>query len=85
MSTFRSSPPATYIPPGAEEMREMADQVGLKSFSRDLVADLTNLAAGGMVNPPSTYRSEVRRMVEETLPAPNFSVSGSNGCNGPRR
>ncbi len=67
--TFRTVPPATYIPPNAEEMREVAAKVGLKGFSRDLVADLCNLAAGGAIQPPSAYRATVRRQVEEKLPA----------------
>ncbi len=66
--TFRTTPPATYISPSGEEMREMANEVGLKSFSRDLVADLCNLAAGGRINPPSGYRDQVRKRVEESLP-----------------
>jgi len=49
----------------------MAGRVGLRFYSRDLVADLCNLAAGGWVNPPSEYRDQVRQKVEETLPAPN--------------
>lgn len=71
--TFRTSPPPNYISPSAEEMKEAAQKVGLGSFSRDLVADLANLAAGGRVNPPSAYREVVRRKVEETLPAPDSS------------
>ncbi len=67
--TFRTSPPATYVPPNAEEMREVAKKVGLGGFSRDLVADLCNLAAGGVIQPPSAYRETVRRRAEETLPA----------------
>jgi len=69
--TFRTTPPATYIPPNGEEMREVANKVGLKSFSKDLVADLCNLAAGGQIIPPSGYRAEVARRVEESLPAPD--------------
>lgn len=71
--TFRTSPPATYIPPNAEEMKTVATKVGLKGFSRDLVADLCNLAAGGSVQPPSAYRETVRRMADEKLPAPDGS------------
>jgi len=67
--TFRTNPPATYIPPNAEEMREVAARVGLGGFSRDLVADLCNVAAGGSIQPPSAYRETVRRQVEEKLPA----------------
>ena len=54
--TFRTRPPATYLSPSAEEMREVAGKVGLKSYSKDLVADLCNLAAGGKISPPSSYR-----------------------------
>lgn len=69
--TFRTSPPSTYIAPSGEEMREVAKKVGLGSYSRDLVADLCNLAAGGRINPPSQYRDLVRRRVEEALSAPD--------------
>lgn len=69
--TFRTSPPANYISPNKEEMKEAAKGVGLKGFAPDLVADLTNLAAGGRVNPPSAYRDEVTKRVEEKLPAPD--------------
>jgi len=73
MFSFRTSPPPTYLPPSGEEMREAAEKVGLGGFSRDLVADLCNLAAGGRINPPSAYRTEVMRRVEESLPAPTTS------------
>lgn len=69
--TFRTAPPATYLSPSAEEMREVASKVGLKSYSKDLVADLCNLAAGGNINPPSSYRRLVQQRVEERLPAPD--------------
>ncbi|KKQ93036.1 MAG: hypothetical protein UT66_C0006G0001 [candidate division CPR2 bacterium GW2011_GWC1_39_9] len=71
--TFRTSPPATYIPPSAEEMREVANKVRLGSFSRDLVTDLCNLEAGGKVNPPSFYRDTVRGREENKLPAADSS------------
>jgi len=67
--SFRTAPPATYITPSRDEMREVADKVGLKSFSRDLVADLGNLAAGGSICPPSSYRAKVMERVSEQLPA----------------
>jgi uncharacterized protein with von Willebrand factor type A (vWA) domain len=69
--TFRTSPPVSYIPPSRDEMKDMATKIGLKGFAPDLVADLTNLAAGGSVNPPSTYRPEVTRRAEEKLPPPD--------------
>lgn len=69
--SFRTSPPPTYITPSGEEMKEMASKVGLSGFSRDLVADLCNLAADGKINPPSSYREQVQKKAEETLPAPD--------------
>jgi hypothetical protein len=69
--TFRTTTPPTYLTPSGEEMREAANEVGLGSFSRDLVADLCNMAAGGGINPPSAYRDQVMRKVEESLPAPD--------------
>ena len=69
--TFRTSSPATYLSPSGEEMREIGNKVGLKSYSKDLVADLCNLAAGGTINPPSTYRELVQQRVEERLPVPD--------------
>lgn len=51
----------------------MANKVGLKSFSRDLVTDLCDLAAGGIINPPSAYREAVRQKAEETLSKPDSS------------
>lgn len=69
--TLRTSTPPTYLLPTGEEMRAAADAVGLRSFSRDLVADLINLAAGGEINPPSSYRGRVLDEVEEKLPAPD--------------
>lgn len=83
--SFRTAPPATYITPSRDEMREVADRVGLKSFSRDLVADLGNLAAGGSICPPSSYRQEVMDRVSEQLPAPdsfgNWQISHGRTTN----
>ena len=81
-NTFRTVPPATYISPTRDEMRVVADKVGLKSFSRDLVADLGNLAAGGSICPPSKYRRQVMDEVEEKLPFPdsNGKWKLSSGC-----
>lgn len=82
-TTLRTTTPPTYFLPTREEMRAAADEVGLKSFSKDLVADLINLAAGGEINPPSAYRGRVLAWAEETLPAP--SASGSWWLEGSRR
>ena len=71
MMTLRTTTPPTYLLPTSKEMREAANAIGLRSFSRDLVADLINLAAGGEINPPSSYRAQVLDEVEEKLPAPD--------------
>ena len=69
--TFRTLPPAHYISPTVEEMREVAQKVGLSKFSPDLAADIANLAAGGKILPPSAYREQVKKNIEEKLPAPD--------------
>lgn len=70
--TFRTTPPPAYIPPGREEMREIAKSVGLKGFAPDLLADLCNLAAGGSLTVPSSYNDIVRKKVEENLQSPDY-------------
>lgn len=69
--TFRTSPPATYIPPSREEMGAAAKAIGLAGFAPDLVADICNLGTGGAVNPPSRYRDAVWAREEQKLPAPD--------------
>ena len=60
-----------YLAPSREEMRDAAARVGLKTYSRDLVIDLANLAAGGWVNPPSKYSDAVMQRVHERLEKPD--------------
>lgn len=73
MEIFRTSVEG-YLAPSREEMRDAAQKVGLRSYSRDLVIDLANLAAGGKVNPPSKYSDAVMQRVLERLEKP-----GSDG------
>jgi len=69
METFRTLPPPHYLTPIREEMREVAEQVGLKRYSPSLLADLAHVRAGGEILPPSAWRSEIeRRTAEETRP-----------------
>lgn len=70
MEIFRTSVEG-YLAPSREEMRDAAQRVGLRSYSRDLATDLANLAAGGMVNPPSKYSDAVMQRVLERLEAPD--------------
>ncbi len=71
MGTFRTSPPRFYIPPTREEIRREAKKADLKHWSNDLVVDLCNLAAGGKINPPSTYREKVIQQATKRLPKPD--------------
>jgi len=71
MSTFRTKPPLTYLPPSREEMRDAAQQAEVRKFSADLVEDFCNLAAGGEILPPSEWRDHVRREADEKLPKPD--------------
>ncbi len=71
MTTIRTTPPLTYLPPTREEMAAMADQVGLRKYAPDLVEDLSNLLAGGELVAPSRYRQQVAQEAVRTLPAPD--------------
>jgi Mg-chelatase subunit ChlD len=70
MEIFRTSVEG-YLAPSREEMRDAAEKVGLRSYSRDLAIDLANLAAGGKVNPPSKYSDAVMQRVIERLEKPD--------------
>lgn len=70
MEIFRTSVEG-YLAPSREEMRDAAEKVGLRSYSRDLTIDLANLAAGGKVNPPSKYSDAVMQRVLERLEKPD--------------
>lgn len=80
MSTFRTRPPLTYLPPSREEMREAAKQAEVQKFSADLVEDFCNLAAGGEILPPSEWREAVSRQSENKVglkPTPGSNGKGS--------
>ncbi len=64
---LRTSPPPTYLTPTREEMKAAAEKEGVRKFAPQLVEDIVNLAAGGQMNPPSTYRSVVEKWAEDNL------------------
>ncbi len=76
MLTFRTKPPLSYQTPSRQEMKEVAEKVGLKGFSPSLVADLCHMAKGGEVVAPSKYRQIVQQQVEKKVDAKasNFST-----------
>lgn len=45
----RTRCPLNYLSPNHNEMRQMADRVGIKHFSRYLASDIAHIAAGGEV------------------------------------
>lgn len=53
--TIRTIPPKDYLTPSNSEMKSMAEKIGLKTYSKDLAADIANIAAGGTYVPPSQY------------------------------
>jgi hypothetical protein len=69
--SLRTTPPPTYLPPTQEEMKVAAQQAGVRKFAPHLVEDIVNLAAGGQINPPSTYRQIVEKWAEDHLSAPD--------------
>lgn len=69
--SLRTRPPMSYIPPTRDDMKAAAQAAGLRGFAPDFVEDLCNLAAGGTMNAPSSYRSEVERLARERTPQYN--------------
>jgi|AntRauTorcE11897_2_1112592.scaffolds.fasta_scaffold07578_2 Mg-chelatase subunit ChlD len=67
VQTFRTESPSTYISPSREEMKKMAERVELKSYAPAFAADLANLAAGGEIAKPSSFRGEVESRVRQKL------------------
>ncbi|MBI3952721.1 MAG: hypothetical protein HY336_02070 [Candidatus Doudnabacteria bacterium] len=63
-----------------EEMRAVAEEVGLKRYSPSLLADLAHVRAGGEILSPSIWRLEVERKVtEEIRPERDGSYRLPNG------
>lgn len=83
--SFRTSPPMDYITPGVEEMKDMARKVGLKAYSKELVSDLANLAAGGKINPRSSYMSQIRDNIKVTEKREGSETFYADSSNQPHR
>ena len=45
--TIRTIPSASYLHPSADEVKQLAKQVGVEQYAPDLVEDLCNIASGG--------------------------------------
>jgi len=61
MTTPRTNPPSNYLPPSQRDIQEMAERIGLKAFSKDLVEDLCNIQAGGSFIPEHQIVDNLRR------------------------
>lgn len=60
-------------------MRSVAERIGVKKFSADLVEDFCNPGAGGEILPPSAWRDAVLRQAEDTVgqkPTPGSNSQG---------
>lgn len=67
MKFKRTSPSKDYLPPHDLEIKSMAQRVGLKSYSPDLVRDIANIASGGDILTSSEYRDEVFDAVSDWM------------------
>lgn len=68
---MRTKAPNHYIAPTSEEIREAAQNIGLNDYCISLVNDLANIAAGGSINPPSVYASQIRAEEDKKMPPPD--------------
>ncbi len=66
--SFRTQPPASYIPPSKEELKAAAQSVSLPGYDVGFATDLCNLAAGGEILPASSFRDTVAEWVREKNP-----------------
>lgn len=57
----------SYISPSQAEMREMANQVGVKNFSPSLVEDMCNVISGGRLRSASEMRPDIQNSLLESL------------------
>ena len=46
----------------------MAETLGVRKYSRDLVTDLSNIASGGAINPMSTIKRELESRIPDPVP-----------------
>ncbi len=67
---MRTRPADGYMTPSAAEIKEVAQRLKLNKYSLSLVADLCNLAAGGVLTLPFLYKDEVRKIAETSLETP---------------
>ena len=60
---MRTKPPAFYISPSKREMDAAAEALGLEKYPRDLIQDMSNIAAGGEILPSAKYRHKVAKRI----------------------
>lgn len=67
ISFTRTEPAENYLPPTDLDITYMAERVGLKSYSPDLVRDIANIASGGRILTSSEYREDVDKAVSNKM------------------
>ena len=60
----RTNAPSNYIQPSEHAIREAAEAVGLNTYSPQLIADMSNIAAGGSLIPSAEWREELKQSVK---------------------
>lgn len=64
----RTQPPPNYITPHDSEIAQVAQHLGVNVYSADFVRDLANIAAGGLILPPSVRDEAIAELAKQTLP-----------------
>lgn len=64
----RTKPPSNYIEPHDSEISAVAIMLGLNLYSIDMIRDLANIAAGGIILPPSARDEAIEEFAKLTLP-----------------
>ena len=67
MAIKRTKPPENYIEPNDVEIREMAQKVGLKTYSPELVRDIANMSAGGEFTEYTDISNQVKAQVSKSI------------------
>ena len=60
----RTNPPKNYLTPSENAIRDACAAVGLKTYSPQLIQDLSNIAAGGSVIPSAEWREELKQSIK---------------------
>ena len=60
---MRTKPPPYYIQPAPHEIEDAANALDIKKYPSELIADMSNIAAGGEIVPSAKWRHKVARNI----------------------